>query len=188
MINLCCVSDFNFLPNGLALYESMKQFDSNFTLHYLCMDDESFELLKELNEDIVAYPLSDFLNRDETLADLATQDYRYFCWSLASYFTNYLMNTINEDITYIDSDILFYDKIETVLNEIGSKDVGLFRHRQYPLSHPNGNGWFNVGVNVFDVGLYNVRVITCSRFNVFLALPYNVSSSGRPLGRLDSSG
>tara|TARA_R110002110_G_scaffold29907_9_gene106077 strand:- start:154 stop:1035 length:882 start_codon:yes stop_codon:yes gene_type:complete len=146
MINLCCVSDFNFLPNGLALYESMKQFDSNFTLHYLCMDDESFELLKELNEDIVAYPLSDFLNRDETLADLATQDYRYFCWSLASYFTNYLMNTINEDITYIDSDILFYDKIETVLNEIGSKDVGLFRHRQYPLSHPNGNGWFNVGV------------------------------------------
>ena len=110
------------------------------------MDDESFELLKELNEDIVAYPLSDFLNRDEALADLATQDYRYFCWSLASYFTNYLMNTINEDITYIDSDILFYDKIETVLNEIGSKDVGLFRHRQYPLSHPNGNGWFNVGV------------------------------------------
>ena len=146
MINLCCVSDFNFLPNGLALYESMKQFDSNFTLHYLCMDDESFELLKELNEDIVAYPLSDFLNRDEALADLATQNYRYFCWSLASYFTNHLMDKINEDITYIDSDILFYDKIETVLNEIGSKDVGLFRHRQYPLSHPNGNGWFNVGV------------------------------------------
>jgi len=146
MIHLSCVSDFNFLPKGLALYESIKRFDSDFTLHYLCLDNKSFDIVKGLDKDILAYPLSDLLEQDKTLADLATQDYKYLCWSLASYFTNYLMNTINEDITYIDSDILFYDKIETVLNEIGSKDVGLFRHRQYPLSYPNGNGWFNVGV------------------------------------------
>jgi len=146
MINICTVSDFNFLPNGLALYDSLKRLGSEFTLHYLCMDDKSFDLLQGLEENILPYSLNEFLDKDEALVNLSTQDYRYFCWSLASYFTNHLMDKINKDITYIDSDILFYDKIETVLNEIGNKDVGLFRHRQYSLSHPNGNGWFNVGV------------------------------------------
>ena len=146
MINLCTVSDFNFLPNGLALYNSLSKFDSDIKLHYLCIDDKSFDVVQGLNENILAYKLSDFLNKDEALSDLSKEDYRYFCWSLASYFTNYLMGEIDEDITYIDSDIFFYKKIETILNQIEDKDIGLFRHRQYPLSYPNGNGWFNVGV------------------------------------------
>jgi hypothetical protein len=146
VIHISCVSDFGFLAKGLALYESIGRFDSDFTLHYLCLDDSSFDIIKELDGNIIAYSLSDLRSQDKTLNNLAKQDYKYLCWSLASYFTNYLMNTINEDITYIDSDVFFHDSIYTVLNEVGDKDVGLFRHRQYPLSYPNSNGWFNVGV------------------------------------------
>jgi hypothetical protein len=122
----------------------------------LCIDDRSFRLLDGL-ENIVPYRLIDILDKDEALAKLSKQNYRYFCWSLASYFTNFLMENKNvgASITYVDSDILFYDRIETIIKQIGDKDVGLFRHRQYPMSYPNGNGWFNVGVVYFknsDIG------------------------------------
>ena len=59
------------------------------------------------------------------------------------------------DVTYIDSDIIFYDGIQIILKEIGEKDVGIFRHRQYTFDFPNNNGFFNVGVVHFkntDIG------------------------------------
>ena len=36
--------------------------------------------------------------------------------------------------------------MSVILDEIGKKDIGVFRHRQYPLSFVNNNGFFNVGV------------------------------------------
>ena len=64
---------------------------------------------------------------------------------MASYFSNYLLLKGNS-ITYIDSDIYFHDNIEVILNEIGGRDVGIFRHRQFPLSTYRPEGLYNVGV------------------------------------------
>ena len=146
MTHICCVSDYSFLPRGLALYESLSKYNPDFYLHYLCIDKQTHERLQGENDRIVPYDLNDFLSRDEALLRLKESDYRYFCWTLASYFTDFLVGNLQEDVTYIDSDIYFYSSIHSVIAEIGQKDIGLFRHRQNPLEVPNGNGWFNVGV------------------------------------------
>jgi hypothetical protein len=149
MIDICCVSDMGFLARGLALHDSLDRFGDNFRMHYLCIDEDSYDKLQEVGGKIIPYRLSDLIRQDEALDKLRQEDYRYFCWSLASYFTNYLVNELNVDMTYIDADIYFHHSVTEVLNQIGTRDIGIFRHRQYALDVPNGNGWFNVGVTHF---------------------------------------
>jgi lipopolysaccharide biosynthesis glycosyltransferase len=81
------------------------------------------------------------------LMKLKNENYRYFCWTLASYFSNYLMNKNLGDVIYIDSDILFHHDLNIVLEAIGEKEVGIFRHRQFKTNRPEG--FFNVGVVYF---------------------------------------
>lgn len=145
MINVCALSDYNFLAKGLTLYESLVSKTDSIVLHYLCLDSKSFEALSKYEcESLKVYRDSDF--SDETLQVLKQDDYKYYCYTLASYFTNYLMTSNVGDITYIDSDIYFYDDFNILLDEISDKEVGVFRHRQTPMHYNDGNGLFNVGV------------------------------------------
>lgn len=158
MINLCTVSDINYLLKGLVLYESLKKHSKDFTLHYLCIDDKSYEVLKPLEcESLKVYNVDSLVQEDPLLLNLKNSEYKYFCWSLASYFSNYLLLKGNS-ITYIDSDIYFHDNIEVILNEIGGRDVGIFRHRQFPLSTYRPEGLYNVGVVHFKDSELGINV------------------------------
>lgn len=147
MINLCTVSDKNFLIKGLTLYESLVKHNSECVLHYLCIDEESYEKLLNLNiKNIKPYNINSLLNDNKDLTLLKSRDYKYFCWSLASFFTNYLLNDNDFDVTYIDSDIYFHHNIKLLLDEIGDNQIGIFRHRQFPLNIERPEGFYNVGV------------------------------------------
>ena len=149
MKNLCTVSDINYLLQGLTLYESLKKTTSDFILHYLCIDEKSYDVLKPLeNNTLKVYSVDTFVSSDPLLLNLKNSEYRYFCWSLASYFSNKLLSKV-EFITYIDSDIYFHGNIDIILKEIGSRDVGIFRHRQFPLNTYRPEGLYNVGVVFF---------------------------------------
>lgn len=153
MRNLCTVSDINYLYKGLTLFDSLLEKNQNFVLHYLCIDDLTYDKIKK-NEslNLIPYHVNDLLSKDNDLLNLKLNDYRYFCWSLASYFSNYLLNSGVESITYIDSDIFFHENINEIYDEIGNKEVGIFRHRQFDLSSSRLEGWFNVGVVYFKNG------------------------------------
>jgi hypothetical protein len=159
MINVCTVSDINYLIKGLTLYESLFEHSEGFILHYLCIDEESYQKLKKFEcESLVAYNVNDLLNEDNQLMTLKNENYRYFCWTLASYFSNYLMNKNLGNIIYIDSDILFHHDLNIVLEAIGEKEVGIFRHRQFNTSRPEG--FFNVGVVYFKDSEISRRVLS----------------------------
>ena len=50
MINICTLSDKNYFRYGLAMYDSLlEQCEQDFTLYYLCLDDETHDKLKEMN-------------------------------------------------------------------------------------------------------------------------------------------
>ena len=145
-INVCTLSDYNFLAKGLTLYDSLIKYNNDVVVHYLCFDDESHDTLKQYKcDNLVVYHDSQLLN-NPVLANLKEADREYYTYALASFFSNYLMKIRSIDITYVDSDIFFYDDLNIIIDAIGKKDVGIFRHRQYPLEIPNNNGWFNVGV------------------------------------------
>ena len=146
MNHLCALSDYNFLPKGLTLYRSLREKSSDFILHYLCLDKKSFDKLSPYSSDTLKVYHDEEFSSDQTLKNLKLEDKKYYSYTLASFFSNYLLNKLNSDITYIDSDIYFHQDIDLIFKEIGEKEVGIFRHRQYDPRVPNGNGWFNVGV------------------------------------------
>jgi hypothetical protein len=165
--NICTVSDIKYLPQGLALYESLLEHTENFVLHYMCIDNASFDIIKNhQNESLIPYYVRDqvyHVQQQDVLLGLTggwhgdVRDsfyggYAYFCWSLASFFSNYLMNKEIGDITYVDSDVFFYDSFQKVLDAIGEKQVGVFRHRQFDLSSSPAEGLYNVGVVHFKNG------------------------------------
>lgn len=149
MNNLCTVSDSNYLEKGLCLYSSLQERSSCFILHYLCLDEACYEKIKPLeNASLKVYSVSGFLQSDDRLLSLLRHDYKQFAFCMASYFSNNLLSQ-TDSITYIDSDIFFHEDIDCIFKEIGDRDVGIFRHRQIPLSFWDPNGLFNVGVVFF---------------------------------------
>mgnify|MGYP003110882228 FL=1 len=150
MKHLCVVSDYNFLPKGLTLYESLLKNSKDFVLHYLCFDKKAYDkLLPYACDTLKVYHDAEFLEKDDDLKHLKEDDRKYYSYALASYFSFKLMETLDQPITYIDADIYFHQDIDNVIDETSKKSVGLFRHRQYNMRWPNGNGWFNVGVVYF---------------------------------------
>jgi len=149
MINLTTVSDYNYLTKGIALYESLLDNSNDFVLHYLCIDDKTYNKLTELNLDkVIVYNINNLVNNDSSLMNLKNSDYRYFCWSLASYFTNHLMNELNLPLIYIDSDIYFHQSINELYSLMSEKSIGIFKHRQFTTERPEGA--YNVGVCYFN--------------------------------------
>ena len=60
-----------------------------------------------------------------------------FCWTCGSFFTDYFLHKYNlTDITYLDSDLMFFSSPQVVFDELGRKNasVGLASHfMKYPL-------------------------------------------------------
>jgi len=149
MKHLCTVSDINYLHQGLALYNSLEKTSNNFKLHYLCLCDNSYSIVSKIdNENIQAYHIKKLLVQDEKLVNIKNTNYSYFCWLLASYFSNKLLPEL-DSIMYVDSDIYFHKDIQIIYDEIGDRDVGIFRHRMFPLHIDRGEGKYNVGVVYF---------------------------------------
>jgi len=150
MKHLCTISDESFLIKGLTLYESLIKKSNNFILHYLLIDNEIYEKCKKWeNESLKFYSISELIEKDEILKSIKEKNYKYFCWSLASYFSNFLLTPEKDSITYIDSDIYFNENIEIMHKSFGEKEIGLFRHRMFELEHQHNEGLFNVGVVYF---------------------------------------
>lgn len=156
MINFCTVSDSKYILQGLTLFRSLKRGDTEFILHYLCIDDKSYNIIKSMNDNsIIPYSIDTVLS-NSTLLHLKNAEYKYFCYSLASYFTNMLLDVFPK-VIYLDSDIYFHKSFKYLIDDIGKADVGIFRHRQFGLSDNRPEGLFNVGVVYFnnsDIGKY----------------------------------
>lgn len=149
MKSLCTLSDFNYLPKGLALFESIKEED--IILYYLCLDKKTEDIINKIgNKKLVAVGVDSILVDGGRLSDLRLADYNQFCYSLASYFTNFLLCSKNIDsITYIDSDIYFHKPIKILFDSFGDKSVAIFKHRQFNFSEYRVEGYYNVGVVYF---------------------------------------
>lgn len=161
MKHLTALSDQNYILYGAALIESLGKSTIPWTLHYYCIDDTTYRYILMLrNPNVIAYKPEVLMGNgirfpipasQARLNTLKRQDSQYFCWSLASVFTDYIMNHVRCDsVTYIDSDIYFHRDIKALFDAFGTADVGIFRHRHF--MDPNtdyGDGRYNVGVVYF---------------------------------------
>lgn len=168
-MNFITLSDYKFLPQGLALAESLRKYDSNFTLHYLCLDYSSYyEIHKGTYKNIRPYYLRDEESFNSELkkikgnlpskealqvapiVGLTAYQMEYY-WTLASWFTNYLMETGKYDsLTYVDSDLYFFDDWNKTFETIGDRSVGFVRNNS---DNDKVNGQYNVSFVYFKNNL-----------------------------------
>ena len=151
--HLVTLSDHNYLVYCLILYDSLEEYDDQkdtFILHYLCTSQQAYDKLCSLNlPNIVPYNIKD-LESDEDFLRLknnqqsnTTSGYdgnNHFHWALASFFSYYLME--NHDlphIVYIDSDIMFYNSVDRVLDAMQDKSIGIITHKHMALEKSNKN-------------------------------------------------
>ena len=151
----------------MCLYESLAKHSEDFILHYLCLNDETYNKLNSLGLDnLKCYSMQE-LSQDadfETLknnnvsrpidsSDGPVEDIGQspFHWSLASFFSGYLVNNYNlPHVLYIDSDIIFYRNVQLVFDAMGSKSIGIITHKHNKLNKTTTNvGYYNVGIVYF---------------------------------------
>ena len=159
-LNIVTLSDYNYLPKGLCLYDSLVETGSDFRLHYLCLDDTAFNKLKSLSlENVEVYSVNELTESDPILNGLKSSDYWFFCMVSASYFMNHLFKNGMAELTYADSDIYFHRSVNEMAELFEERQVAIFRHRQFPLERPRPEGWFNVGVVHFKNEKFGRKIL-----------------------------
>ncbi|AJR14868.1 hypothetical protein [Leptospira interrogans] len=149
---LCTLFDFNYLPLGISLYESIRLHFGDFHLWVLAMDDKTCTFFKENSFDhVTVLSLSDIESEDVLVAK-GNRTWQEYCWTLSPVLPSYVLakNRAIDHITYLDSDIYFFSDVEPVYNEIGKYSVMIIPHR-FPdrLKYLEANGIYNVQMVYF---------------------------------------
>lgn len=151
MRNYCTLFDSNYLTKGLVLYESLMRHSSEpFTLHILCTDNETLNLLDEMklpNVQLMALPLFERALYLKPVRE--SRSWQEYMWTLASSLMEYLLHSRNE-VTYCDADIAFFSDPQVIYEEMADKSIGITPHRfnEREERRLGKNGKYNVGIVV----------------------------------------
>ncbi|MCX8125317.1 MAG: glycosyl transferase [Spirochaetes bacterium] len=151
-IHFCTFFDRNYLIRGLALHASLlRQCQKPFTLWILCFDDETYNILSELNPPnvrlITHYEFEDGDNALIAAKNNRTRiEYYWTCTpSLPLYILRY--NPEVDLITYLDADLYFFSDPQPIFDEMGDASILIIEHR-YASEHRDLEkkaGIYNVG-------------------------------------------
>ncbi len=121
---------------------------SNFTLHYLCLDDETYKTMWSL-PNVKAYRYDEIKDLPDLKVHRESHTWEQHCWCLASYFMNWLQERESFDsLLYVDADIMFYADYELIYEEVGDRSIGIITHR-FLEERARKTGNYNVGVIYF---------------------------------------
>jgi hypothetical protein len=152
LYHFCTLFDRNYLFKGIALYNSLTRCCRDFTLHILCMDDLTKDVLRALRLDKARLiSLAEF--EDPALTAVkATRSPVEFYWTCTPSLPLYLLR-VHADIglaTYLDADLLFFRDPWPIFEEFGDSSSLLIEHRfPEPLKYMQVNGVYTVQMIIF---------------------------------------
>ena len=136
MMNFCTLFDSNYASKGIALYLSIEQHTDDFVLYVMGMDRKCQEILNTIGFKHMIVECIDDVDSPELAEAKGNRSRAEFCWTCGSFFTDYFLHKYNlPDITYLDSDLMFFSSPEIVFDEFEKKkaSVGLAPHfTKYP--------------------------------------------------------
>lgn len=129
--NYVTLFNYNYLPQGLTMYFSLKKNLNNFCLWVVCMDSkvENFFLSKKY-EKIKIIPLRKIEN-NQLLKVKKKRKFVEYCWTLTPFLPDYLFNKKKiEKVTYLDADIFFFRSPIQIIDEFkkSKKSVYITEH------------------------------------------------------------
>ena len=142
MLNFCTLFDVNYLSRGLAMYESLFQHCRHFHLYVFAFDNQSREVLTQLQLDrVTVISLTEFEDA-QLLAIKPTRTRGEYCWTCTPSTIRYVLTHFPVDsCTYLDADLYFYADPGVLLDELDGKSVLITEHRfssRYEFALVNG--------------------------------------------------
>ncbi len=157
MENYITLLDNSFLPQVLALHKSMERHTKNYILWILCLDDETFIVLKKLQLDKVKLLELNLFETEKLIEVKKHRSRGEYCWTLTPYSPKFVFDSDPsvDRVTYIDADIWFRNNPAPIFQEFeeSGKHVLITEH-SYAAEYDQSE----------FVGRFCVQFITFSRY------------------------
>lgn len=149
--HFCTYFDHRYFVQGLALYRSLQRVCPEFTLWVLALDGEAERILtRAALTNVQVVPLATLEDFDSELygcrENRSLVEYYFTCSPCLPW---YLLqrNQRIQAITYLDSDLYFFNSPEPIFRQMGGAPVGIVPHRFSPrAARSHGRrGQYNVG-------------------------------------------
>ena len=148
----CTVFDKNYLVQGVALYNSLKQHSRGFRLYAFCMDSTAFTILVKMNlEDLIPVNIEELITPEVAEVRKRTS-HGQFCWVCQPLVCRHVLDKFEVDmVTYLEADSLFFSDPEVLFEEMKGYSVSLVPHNFPPEREclEPVSGKFCVQFNVF---------------------------------------
>ena len=155
MEHFVTIFDKLFIPQGLALLQSMQRHISDFTLWVICMDEKTRDVLHAYNVPNLKLLEIKELETDELSRVKKQRSRGEYCWTLTPLAPKFVFEADPEirRVTYIDSDLWFLADPSPVFKELedAEKEVLITDHNYSPeYAYLNKFGKFCVQFMVFN--------------------------------------
>ncbi|WP_445505948.1 putative nucleotide-diphospho-sugar transferase [Niallia sp. 03190] len=167
----CTILTKGRVYQGLALLESLtKVIPNTFYLYVLCADEESFSLLKKINNKHL-YLIQEKELEQEIVALKKQRKIHEYCWTLKPVLIEHLMMRypLTKRVTYLDSDLYFWQNPTIIFAKQPDCSVLLSIEEKYKPSWKKSKKWKLIQIT----GLYNSGFISFKQdANALLAVKW----------------
>lgn len=113
------VTDYNFLPQVLALYESMVCHAGPFMLWILCLDDKAKHVMERLNRPGIRLVAHSEIETPQLIEIKRKRNLREYCWTLKPATPKIVFDRDStvERVTYLDADMWFLKSPASIFDE-----------------------------------------------------------------------
>lgn len=150
MDHYCTCFDRQYLDRGLALYTSLDRHCLPFHLWILALCDDTLEYLRQENlPNVTLISMAEF-ETPELLEVKPGRTWPEYIWTCTGSLMLHILarNPGLKHLSYLDSDLFFFDHPRPVFTEIGEASIGIIPHNSSPSYRwmAEGNGIYNVGL------------------------------------------
>jgi putative methyltransferase (TIGR04325 family) len=162
----CTYFDHNYLPRALLMIESLRAQRAAFHLHVVCLSDLCVQLLRKLvMPEVSIIELESLERRYPDLLAVKAGDRTpiEYIFTMTPFMPSYCLEATPglTEITYLDSDLYFYDDPQLVFDHIGSHSIAIIPHRFSPdQAEDRQYGEFNVGWITFRATPEGLRCLS----------------------------
>jgi len=136
MEHFCTLFDSGFLPQGLALYASLRRHANPFVLWVLCMDEVVENVFKRLAFPEVRCISLQSIETPQLLSVKEGRSGGEYCWTLTPFLPKAVMDLdpTAQRVTYIDADCYFFNDPRMIFQEMddAKKDALITSHDYMP--------------------------------------------------------
>lgn len=155
MLYLTTFFDKNYLSRGLVLYNSLKEYTSDFELYILCLDDftkDYFEKNRADFPELKTVQLTDVEENDPELAIAKSNRTRIeYYFTLSPCLPLYLLEKFNlPHICSLDADVLFLNSPKSHFDKLNDFSIVITPHKfSDEITHLSKFGMYNVSFQIF---------------------------------------